>query len=1298
MKNFVSPHVHVHSLDSASTPEQFARRELELGTGYLTVTDHGTMEATRHVYELTKDKKFKDLKPILGLEGYHRDDSCEILTAAGVQKSADGTFRDAYKYGHITLHCLDEDGYRALSRTLSDADLRAEKHGSERKPLFTWANLEYLGSHNVTATSGCLIGMVSRHLVHRNDPQTAIRYYERLRSTFKPGNFYVEVFPHVCSHNWDSGVFVEAPGVPERKFQTWKNLKTRKGAIKADQLAKDFLRNPEKARKEHVEVLEVMENRAWKPLEAPLTLWKVEAREGFIQNECRPWAPGGDLQYGVNQFLIRMAKKYGDPILVSDDSHFAYPEEKVVQDIRLGQNGNWKFANSYHRMSGDEGWVYFRDVLGIDQATYEGWTENSYTWANRFRDFKFGSRKTLPASFYPKDTLRHTMELIKRRGRMDWSKPEYVERLKAEINLLYKNGTIDMLPYFMIDQEVVELYIRNGELPGPGRGSAAGMSIAYNLGITHADPLRWKLSMDRFMTLDRIQSGKYPDIDQDLPHRNLLVDPEDSSKGWLRDRFGDCQAQISTDITLKLKNSIKDVFRATYGFVAPEIEAICKALPNPPQGIPDRDYVFGYKDNDDQWNQGLIETDATLQHFVKTYPKEWDIVKMLIGMPKTRGRHACGFVISDEPIQDFIPMTTIGDVRCASFTAAGVEAAGGLKMDFLVVNVLNDIRDAMRLVQDRVRPDINWKQARLKDSEAPKDRPIPGETINGLFVPHVMCLPFEGGFVDIWDLPERSEVFRDICDGKVETVFQFDAGAARQGLRNFRPEGDTLPLKGIEGLAAFTALDRPGPLDARVKTTNGDEHNMLVEFAIRARGGDRSGALEVLDKMIAETNGVIVYQEQLQAIFQEVGGTTAIQANNFRQRISKKKMVEVNKTDKPLFMKGAVAKLGQETADILWDMMQTFGQYGFNKSHAVCYVIIGYACAFLKHFYPLEWWAAVLSNAERNEVNEKFWRYCGPLVLMPDVQKSQKGFVIEGNRIRAPLSLLKGLGDKAHAQLLAGAPYSDIEDLLLKIEAHRQANSTTVQSVNAEGVTVLKTRKGTSALNDTVLRNLVLVGALDSLFPTHDTDGLPMTSVDRLKVLDITAAKVRGKKAPKAGAGRYNLESALVQYQVRKQILPAYSEPLRPLVQEFGPRLREDSFISAGNPETGSKPEVWRLIDGHQFEYLESLDILPPGDVQVAVLAYVVGTRKFDYTKKDTGEAKTALELQLDVDGVRMQVVKWPGKTGLSRNFLQPLDGAVIVCLFSRSNGSSTFFLADVEVASPPLKANTEVQNAEASP
>jgi len=1287
MKNFVTPHCHVKSLDSASTPEQFAKRELELGTGYVTVTDHGTLEATRQVYDLTKEKKaYKGLTPILGLEGYFRDDNCPIYAAQGIAKDKDGTYREHLKYMHLTLHAQDETAFSALCRVLSDADLRAEKHGSERKPLFTWKNLEELGSYNITGTSGCLIGMVSRHILANNDPYTAKKYYEKLRSVFKPGNFYVEIFPHVCDRNWEAAIFVTDIGGMKTKFPTWRKVKTNKGEVKLEQVADAFKRNKEKATKEHGSILEVMENRQWKVLETPIVLADVEKREGFLMNECRGWCPNGDVQLGTNRFMIAMAKHYKDPILISDDSHFAFPDERIVQDIRLAQMGNWRFANSHHRFSSDEAFSYFKIQFNMSEAEYEGYVENTYAWAEKFKGFKFTNRKTLPTKFYPTDTLRHTMKLIEKHGRMDWNDKERVERLRKEIELLHNNGTVDLLPYFMIDEEVCSLYLKNGQLTGPGRGSAAGLSLAYYLGITHADPLKYGLSMDRFMTLDRIQTGKLPDIDQDLPNRDLLVDPDDDNKGWLKERFGECVAQISTDTTMKLKSSIKDVFRAQLGLVPPAIEEICKKLPAPPQGITDRDYVFGYKDNDGHWIEGLVNTNATLKDFMAKYPKQWEIVIKLLGLPRQKSRHACAYVISDEPIKNFIPLTTVGNVRVTQFTAPTVEASGGLKMDFLVVNSLKDVGTAIKLIQKRnpieLIPDENGGY----------------QIINGKKVPSIRIVPLKGEMFDIYDLPDDLEVYKDIAEGRVETVFQLDAPAAKQGLSHFRAHEGKLPLKNIENLAAFTALDRPGPLDAMVGEGE-SQHNMLVEYANRAKGMKPVGDLEVLNKKLKESFGIIVYQEQLQAVFQDVGETTAIEANNFRQRISKKKLVDVNSIDRPLFMKNAVKRLGK-VADVLWGQMETFGQYGFNKSHAVCYVITAYACAWLKHYYPLEWWTAVLQNADRNEIDSRFWRYCGQYVALPDIRLSGPTWEIQGGKIRAPLSLLRGLGEKAKEQLELMVGVTDITDFLTRIKNWQIANAKLAPYKNKKtGMEEMRPKPATTALNSSVIRNLIVSGALDSLFPEKDKFGLPMSVTDRLYMYENISTKLGRKKTAAGTAAKFFSQSPLIRYQLRKNVLPAYSEPIAPLAMEAAPdRIKIDGDhvyyvyhkkVLLDGMWTWVNEEV-KVVDAREFETLESIDLLPMNTMEVAVLAYVVEDRRFDYVQKTTGDQKVASELALDVDGIRLNIVRWPGQEGLPEAFNENLKGSVVACRFIRGNNSDNFFLADVAVLAPPLKNNSE--------
>lgn len=1256
MKNFPTCHCHPQSLDSASTLKAFVAREKELGTGYITVTDHGTMQACRAVYDLAKKN---DLTPILGLEAYFRDDNCDILKGFGI------TDVPAYwKYAHITLHARDQEAYEALVKVLSNACLnRMERHGSEEKPIFNWADLEELSKYNITCGSGCLIGMVQRHFLvgHEKSVQIAEAYYLRLKAIFDE-DFYVEVFPHHTDKNWVSGIFLTTSDGSTLKFYGGKKLLVDGEEVKAEDLAARW-------KEGNIFLLQGVKHYSkWEENFEAKSIIDVRKVEDFIQNECFPWCPDGDSQKGTNRMMLILAKKHDTKVLISDDSHFANPEDKIVQDIRLqATGGSWRFYESYHRQSSEEAFKYFSTHMSISQDVFEGWVENNYEWAARFKGFNFKARRDLPVKFYPGDPLARTKKLIDKHGRMDWSNQVYVQRLKDEINMLHNNGTIDLLPYFFPIEEVADLYEKNELLTGPGRGSAAGLLLTYLLGITHVDPIKYGLSKERFLTLDRIKGGKLPDIDFDLPHRDLLVNPDDPSKGWLKDRFGDCVAQISTDTMLKIRSSIKDVARVFGGGRVDErIAKLAAKIPQAPQGIEDHDFVFGYKANE-AWVPGIIESDPALIEYIRDYPEQWEVVQKCLGLTRQKSRHACAFVITNEPVANFIPLTKIKDHVVTQYTAKSVEAAGGLKMDFLIINILNDISAAIKMVQ-------------AQHGGIEKRDYI----LNGKRVPWFRVVPFNGELYDVWDLPAIQGVFHDFCESDTETVFQFNTPAARGWLRQFNYTKNThgdKALDSINSLAAFTALDRPGPLDYVIKDESGREaHNMLVEYARRARGEQPLGAMEALNKLLPETHGVIVYQEQLQKIYQTLGKTTAVKADEFRVHIGKKMMQDVYK-DKADFMPGATEAIGAEQAEVLWQSMETFGQYGFNKSHAVCYVTISYACAFLKHFYPLQWWCAVLQNADRNEIDEKFWRYCGHLVNLPDIRKSSDTFEITGDRIQAPLWLLHGVGKGAQEEIQAGRPYADVSDFVRKIRDRRIAKGTKVTKVlkatrKRPEQTVEALKLGHSALNRGVITTMIVSGAMDGLFPEE-------TSVyEKMALYEQVWAEVNELKKPRPVDNTLASVHQLVRFQMRKTILPAYSAPILPmLVERQVPRIvDEGNGVYSYDLQNGDY--ATRFVTAAQFERLNSLRLLP-GKITVAMACYVVATRPFKYgPKKD----KQAVEFILDHDGNRVKMVKWPNNQGkLPKDFPADCAGAIVVALATKLDETRDFALNDIIVVQPPL-------------
>lgn len=1641
MRNYVTPHCHIQSLDSASTPSAFVKRELELGTGVVTVTDHGSLAACHTTYELAKKA---GLTPILGIEGYFRDDNCPILTAKGVEKKhpkksrggGEDTarpkgFQQYIKYHHITLHFQDYAAFQTGIKLLSKAPI--ELHGSEGKPLFTWHDLQELGATNTTMTTGCfvpgtlvqtgrglqkiesclsgdtvldrggekrrvtvpttrnwngtlvtikiagaldsieatsnheflkvsgptlaewtpaeqlrkgdrvylsverrknlqtlpflfeyqnkktreaeivrgdlsdpdtlwaigffiaegsfgsgecsitvsthsekdkkarmrfanwairmgassvgeyarknglgveltahgaaltawmlslfggrtsaktkhipevlkelhpdrlrnlllgyyqgdghvsfqrynhsrsgsyqsrrlvaatisrqladdilaifrridakynthiksggvdkngvarqeayyiiasghhaeylwkwmygetshlntgtytsaitalqtrhyegpvhclnvetepsfslesgvivhncLIGMVQRHLLDHEDPVTARQYYEKLRGLVKPGNFYVEAFPHVCSHNWVEGVFLTGRtsngDSKTLRYYAGKTLKTNVSEIKAEALAAAFKLKSNK----HDTLIAVKNRSKWEEIE-PVEILEVNHNLGsFIQNECGPYSPDGDVQLGANRFVIDLANEYGDPILCSDDAHYAHKEERVVQEVRLAQAGNLRFYGNYHRQSSEEAFAYFNAKLGVKKAEFEKWVDNSHNWAEKFKGFKFTTETSIPSKFFEvnyrnvgaSNSLEYTIYLIKKHGRMDWSNPERVARLEQEIKLLYQNGKIDLLPYFFVGELVCDAYRRAGLLTGPGRGSAAGLSLSYYLGITHVDPLRFGLSVDRFLTLDRILSGKLPDLDQDLPNRALLVGENDQG-GLLQELFGDHVAQISTQTTLKLKSAVLDVARFKLGEVPKNIAALAHAFEVPPQGLDDDKFVHGYEDAG-SWVEGSITRDKALQEYIRLYPEQWEVVKMCLGLGRGVGRHACAYVLANKPISDFIPLTKINGVTCTQFTAAAVEAVGGVKMDFLVLNSLNDISNTLALIKGTFKP---------------------GDTIiNGIKVPEVQVVPDKNGnLCDIWNLPDDQDVFADIAQGKTETVFQFNTPSARNLLHHFafRNDNGRYGIYSIESMAAFTALDRPGPLDISLRSPDGDgTHNAVVEYARRARGAAPSPDIPpIFNQLFPETHGILVFQEQLQRLYQQVTGCSGAEAEEFRSNVAKKKKEKVLEAY-PKFIAGAVRRgLLQKDAEEVWELIGSWARYGFNLSHSVCYAVLAYACAWLKHHYPVQWWCSVLQNATKTDIYETFWDYCKDYVALPSLAGSSKSFSILNGKIQSPYWLIHGVGKVASDELCEIGPFSNITDL-----ARKRHNK--------------KLRDGRSGITQSVVYKLILIGAADSILE----GGTPLDGIERFEQAVWEIAQEGKKKPsripPKLGKLPEDL-GPFGLYQYRKSILPIYSaDLLKPLVHHNKEFVKhEDGRFRYKDGTAFTYKGEWRVI----------ANMVPGKDktIRRAVVAYLEAIEPFEFggtrdpiTRKRTGGSK-AVSLTLDFDGERLRVPCWPDRaTGEMPRGVQELTaGDIVVAILSKYNTSKRFSVEKVDIVKKGIGDATE--------
>jgi DNA polymerase III alpha subunit len=1257
-------HCHPSSLDTASTIEEFFKREHQLGTGYLTVTDHGSLGACRAVWDLAKkgakvkvdgkDVKLGPLTPVLGLEGYFFDPACPILAAAGVADP-----KKWWSYGHVTLGFLDQEAYEVATRVLSRAPM--ERHGQEMKPLFNWADMEEILAKNATITTSCLGGMVARHLVDHDAPRVATAYYDRLKALARPGNFYVEVGPHVCDRYWDKGVYVKVakPDGSEEELKFWmgKKLKTDgSDELTAEALAAEYSRGS------HKSLLAIKDRQAWVEREGGGEILSVRRVEEFIVNECRPWSPNGDLQAGVNRFVLELARRKGDPVVVGDDSHYALPEDDQIHDARLmSGGGSWRFWGNYARKSAAETYEVFRDTIGTPPEQFRRWCEDTRAWAERFKAFEWKTAPQLPTKFYPSDTLGYLNGLIEKHGRRDPSDAWENERLATEIKLLHDNGIIDLLPYFFPGEEAVEEYTKRGQITGVGRGSAAGVLLPYLIGVTHVHPKKYDLSLERFITEDRIKDGAFPDLDQDLPDQEIVAE-------WLQRRYGDHQARISTDTQLRIRSACKDAARAALKHVPEEVEQLTKKFAKPPQGVTDFNFVFGYEDSGNRV-PGSIEYDEALREFVAKYPDLWRVAVKMMGITRSKSQHPCAWIIGNRPISEWIPMTLVSGSPVTAYTPASVEAVGGVKYDFLSVNTLKDISACNAMVQSMARDQI----------------PEGGIVIDGKLVPRPRVVPLPGGgLADCWDLPVEDAVMRDIVEGRVETVFQFNADTAKKWMRVFLGDGPEDVQKAVDGgimfLAAFTALDRPGTLKYEVTNPEtGDKHNILVEYARRLQGKPRSpDILPVFDEIAPKTQGLMVFQESLQYAYQHLTGCTLSEAEAFRRDVAKKKKEKILARYEG-FLQKAGAKIGAENAKAVWDAFAPWAEYGFNKSHAICYAITGYTCAWLKHHYPLQWWCAVLKNATKDDVQGKFWRHVGHLVDLPDVSLSASEFEVQAGRIRAPLSLLRGIAEKSHEELLAGAPYASIVDFCDKIKARKDATSEVVDKKDEKTGEVKKVKRaGRSALNRGVVYTLIVSGAMDSLFEPGST------ALEKLAKFEEELARSHGKKKAEAVKKEFVQLDPLVLYQHRKAILPAYSADLREAVWRSG-------LTSIALP-TGHRPTWTRghvrapFASGAEAERLANITPYPSGkDTTVAVAAYVQ-----DAALKGWGpnKSKPLMELTLDVGGTYMKLAKFPdrGEKGLPPwCTVAKLKGAVVVLAASKYRDGKPPSVAAVEVVRPPL-------------
>jgi DNA polymerase-3 subunit alpha len=940
-----------NSLDGGSTVETKIKRAKELGRPADCLTDHGVMSGLASHYSACKKH---GIKSIHGIEAYMADmfEPFKINEKTGVKQ---------YQYSHLTIHFKTARAFQYFSQLTPKMEERAVVKWGERKPIMLFEELEDI-ANDVVIGSGCLVGAVQKYV--KDGPEgieKARKAYCRLRNIVPKGQFFVEMFPHIIDKSWQRPIVNKETGIIEKPGY-------------------------------------------FKPHECD-------------DPEC-PARPR-DIQRLPSKIILEWAKEFNDPIIISEDSHFAAPSDKLVQDIRIG-NGkeNWKFYNSYHMGTTDEWADNFKQQLDVTDRDIEEWVDNSYLFIDQFKDYKFKlieGKDTdewhLPKmeNIYdlkePVSSKTKLKELILKHGRMPGRDhpqyEEYVARLKREVAVLADNGKVDFLPYFFVFEDVCNWCQENGLLFN-ARGSAGGSLVLFLLGCSITDPIVHGLSFERFLTLGRIKSGSFPDVDMDFSSQDLVFD-------YIRQKYGEHFARISIQKPLKLKTSIKDIERDRFGYVRDETNAMTSMIPNIPQGVTDLQWLFGYEDETTGAHElGYIELEqdpgAILLRKYRDDNKDiWDTVLKCLGVTREKSVHACGLVIASKPVKDFMPLLNVSDELCTAYGPKDVEKVGGVKFDFLSVNKLKCLEITMKSIKERTGQTLVWEE-----------------------------------------FPHDDRVYEQVINKNPFALFQIDTNSMRPYVSKIRPNS-------IAQLSNILALVRPGALDAaspdpadnpeyQASGKASDVKVTSADFYVKCAKGQRKSYYihPDLEPILGTSYGMNLFQEQTLQIARDVGGLDYEEAEALRRGIGKKDadLLKKELAKLKLRIQDHSPHWTDEQTDATLNMMKASARYSFNKSHSESYAIVTYNGAWLKFFYPLDFWKGELTvHAKDIDDVREYMKECGHLVLPIDVLKSHPTeWMIEGDKLRPPLSTLKGVGQVGQdLQRLINEPLDSFEKKMKKM-------------------------------------------------------------------------------------------------------------------------------------------------------------------------------------------------------------------------------------------------------------------------
>ncbi len=690
--------------------------------------------------------------------------------------------------------------------------------------------------------------------------------------------------------------------------------------------------------------------------------------------------PESPTQSEINEFLIQLSKETNTPIVATKDVHYLHADDREAQDVLVCIHDG-KLLSDQNRPSSSTMDLSMSSPEEMVEAfkDYPEAIENTRKIADRCNVEIILGKNHLPEFDVPAgETDNSYLRLLCEQALIE-RYPDPEKYKEAQERLEFELGTIQRMgfaAYFLIVQDYIVWAKEHGVIVGPGRGSAAGSVVAYVLKITNLDPLRYGLLFERFLNPDRISM---PDIDTDFDD----VKRVDVIK-YVTEKYGlDRVAGIITFGTMAARAAVRDVGRVL-GLPYGDVDRISKVIPPPVQGkhIP---LETSIKEAPEL--RGMYETDPRVKRLV-------DLAIKLEGTARHASQHACGIVISPEPLVQFSPMQKAqgGDVdRVVQYAGHSAEAIGLLKMDFLGLSNLSIIRDCLTIVEA-----------------------VYGDVLN----------------VD--DIPlDDAKTFELLGRGDTTGVFQLESEGMKKYIRELKP---TI----IEDIIAMVALYRPGPMQ------------FIESFIARKHGREKIRYMHPLtESALRNTYGIPVYQEQVMQVSKDMAGFTPGEADTLRKAMGKK-IAKLMAELKVKFIDGSVKNgVEHDTAAAIFQQFEEFAAYGFNKSHAACYAMIAYQTAYLKSRYPDAFMAALLNsdcqNIDRITIEVEECRRMGMPVLAPDVNESFARFaVVKGqNTLRFGLLAIKGLGEDAADYVIqerkANGPYKDLMDFVRRMN-HKSFN------------------------------------------------------------------------------------------------------------------------------------------------------------------------------------------------------------------------------------------------------------------